>query len=143
MTMNRQTYAERKEARRRDEARAQAIVARGPLELPPDELVRVRWLLETAAWIFARTMPKNPHWYTLRRQWENDNDFVFVVQFIRRYGLVERFPDPVKGWPYIYFDLDGFHYWTMGDELDATTLINRKPLACPTSAAATLSDAVP
>jgi hypothetical protein len=76
-------------------------------------------------------------WYTLRRTWENDGDFVFVVEFLRKYGYVERFPDPVKGWPYIQFNVGEHKYWTMGcpcepgpydDKVD-TILINRKPPA--------------
>jgi hypothetical protein len=133
----RQPYQERKLARARAELAAAELLVRGPLEPPAEELARVTWLLSTAGWIFARTMADNPHEYTLRRKWDNDSDFVFVVKFIRRYGFVERFPNPQKGWPYIYLDLDGFHYWTMGarceegpygdwpaDEIN----INRKPL---------------
>jgi hypothetical protein len=84
-------------------------------------------------------MADNPHWYTLRRRWQNDSDFVFVVGFIRAWGSVERFPDPEKGWPYVCLDVEGYHYWTMGgpceptppDESgpEETVLINRKPLA--------------
>jgi hypothetical protein len=134
----RESWQDRKLARARAELAAAELLARGPIQPPADELARVTWLLTTAPWVFAKTMPENPHWYTLRRRWENDGDFVFVVQFIRRHGLVERFPDPQRGWPYIYLDLDGFHYWTMGarcergpygDWPEDETLINRKPLS--------------
>jgi hypothetical protein len=130
------TYAERKAARQMCEDAAAAVLARGPIVPPADELARVQWFLETAAWRFARSMPQNPHWYTLRKTWENDDDFVTVVLFIRKYGYVERFPDPVKGWPYITMDIAGFHYWSMGCPIGDkdtytywdTILINRKPL---------------
>jgi hypothetical protein len=132
------TYQQRKEARQRAEDAALAVLARGPVEPPASDLARVRWLLETAPWTFARTMASNPHWYTLRRKWQNDSDFVFVVKSIRAWGQVERFPDPVKGWPYIALDVEGFHYWTMGGPCELappeewgpeeTVLINRKPL---------------
>lgn len=133
----RQTYEERKAARQRAEEAAAAIEARGPIDPPSEELARIQWLLETAQWTFARSMPQNPHWYTLRKRWENDDDFVAVVLFIRKYGYVERFPDPVKGWPYIQFNVNGFKYWTMGGPIGEkdtygywdTTLINRKPLS--------------
>jgi hypothetical protein len=110
----RQTYQERKAARQRAEDAALAVLARGPVEPPATGLAWVTWLLETAPWQFARTMADNPHWYTLRRRWQNDSDFVYVVKSIRAWGSVERFPDPEKGWPYIALDVEGYHYWTMG-----------------------------
>ena len=36
--------------------------------IPTAKLERVRDLLLAQQWIFARTMPDNPHWYTLRRR---------------------------------------------------------------------------
>src|SRR5262249_45474984 len=131
------TYAERKASRQRAEAAAAEVLARGLIDPPAEDLARVTWLLTTAAWRFARTYAQtNPPEYTLRRKWENDADFVFVVLFIRRWGYVERFPDPVKGWPYIQFDVGGFKHWTMGCSIgeagtytsNDTVLINRKPL---------------
>ena len=89
---------------------------------------RVTQLLESHDWIFAKTMPQNPHWYTLRRDWGNDEDFDMTVQFIRENGYTERWPDPVRGSPYTVLDLNGFHYWTMGAPIPDTILINRKPL---------------
>lgn len=73
-------------------------------------------------WIFAKTMPKIPHEYTLRKNWGNDSDFVDVVNFIRSYGYVEHF----AGRPYTYLDVNGFSYWTMGAPVSETTLINRR-----------------
>jgi hypothetical protein len=35
--------------------------------IPPADLQRVERLLLAKQWIFARTMPDNPHWYTLRK----------------------------------------------------------------------------
>jgi hypothetical protein len=133
----RQTNQQRKLARARAELAAAQLLARGPVIPPAEDLARVASLLAAQTWVFARTMAHNPHWYSLRKQWVDDDDFVAVVHFIRRYGFVERFPDPKTGWPYVYLDLDGFHYWTMGarcergpygdwpaDEIN----INRKPL---------------
>jgi hypothetical protein len=125
------THAQRKESRRRAEEAAAAIAAREPTLPPADELARVTWLLTSAPWTFARTMAHNPHHYTLRNRWENADDFVLVVEFIRRYGDVERFPDPATGWPYIVLRLGEYKYWSMGEEIDQTTLINRKPKDVP------------
>jgi hypothetical protein len=130
--------------RREAEAAAKAMAERGPLVPPSEELAKVRALLEGHTWIFARTMADNPHWYTLRWTWEANpllgeapnEDFVWVVKFIRQYGYVERFPDPVKGWPYVMMNIGNFKHWTMGARCEPgpynrnedTILINRKPL---------------
>ena len=72
-------------------------------------------------WTFAKTMPENPHFYTLRKSWDDDNFFVDCVQFIRDFGEIEVF----KGRKYICLNLNGYKYWTMGAPLHQTTLINR------------------
>lgn len=86
-----------------------------------DDEARLIALLQTASFRFAKTMPRHPHWYTLRKTWESDADFVACVVLIRARGVVRRF----KGRPYTQLDLGGLTYWTMGDTLDNTTLINR------------------
>lgn len=89
---------------------------------------RVSALLSAARWIFAKTMPDNPHDYTLRKDW-NDDDFVFVVQYIRQHGYQGKF----GGRTYTYLDAGGHYHWTMGapinkdDGTPCTILINRKP----------------
>ena len=73
-------------------------------------------------WIFARTMPENPHEYALRRQGTNAN-FEAAVRFIREHGLIEDYRG--RSYKILYF---GNHkYWTMGAPLAETILINRKP----------------
>jgi hypothetical protein len=94
----------------------------------PDDLQALTDLLEAQTSVFARTMPHNPHEYTLRKTWANDDDFVRAVLFIRTRGAFEWWPDPVRGRCYVYLDLNGWHYRTMGDPLGRTVLINRKRL---------------
>jgi hypothetical protein len=133
-----------KQRRAAAEAVAKEMARRGPQTPPAEELARVQQLLESHTWVFARTMADNPHWYTLRRAWEPlpllgeppQEDFVWVVRFIRQYGYIERYPDPVKGWPYVMCNIGNFKYWTMGARCEPgpynpardTILINRKPL---------------
>lgn len=67
-----------------------------------------------------------PHAYTLRDTWANDNDFIKVVEMIRMYGYKEWFFNT----PYIYFNINDYKYWTMGEEINKdgewwTILINR------------------
>lgn len=70
---------------------------------------------------FAKTMPENPHWYTLRKNWINDIDFIKCVMFIRENGYIEYF----KGRKYIVYGMNGFKYWTMGSPIYNTILINK------------------
>ena len=58
---------------------------------------------------FAKTMPENPHSYTLRKDWI-DKDFVDFVLFIRENGYTEKF----NGQSYTYLNINGYKYWTMG-----------------------------
>jgi hypothetical protein len=95
-----------------------------PSEQSRHDLDTVRDLLLAQRWIFARTMPANPHEYTLRKLWTDDADFVRTVQFIRRHGYQTVY----EGRPYTQFDLNGHFYWTMGAAIEQTTLINRKQL---------------
>lgn len=73
-------------------------------------------------WQFARTMPENPHEYTLRRN-ASSSDFEAAVRYIREHGILEDF----RGVPYKTLYFDEHKYWTMGAPLPETELINRKP----------------
>ena len=105
-----------------------------PEPLSDEDRERLTQLLSAQEWIFARTMAYNPHWYTLRRNWQNDADFIWAVQMIRKHGQVE----PFRGRPYIVLYLGDYKYWTMGcpihpdpffDSRRNTILINRKPFS--------------
>lgn len=74
-------------------------------------------------WIFARTMPHNPHEYTLRRDTRSAT-FDAAVRYIREHGELEMY----WGKPYRTLYQAGHQYWTMGAPLDVTILINRKLL---------------
>lgn len=78
-------------------------------------------LFNSLSFRFAKTMPKYPHWYTLRKEWKDDELFDRVVIYIRENGYPVRFGNR----EYIYLDVDGFHYWTMGSPIEKTILINR------------------
>ncbi len=93
--------------------------------MTPEDLDFLRAFVSDRRWTFAKTMPENPHWYTVR-QWQPDRqeEFEEFVRLLRKYGSDEVF----GGKLYRYLDLDAFHYWTMGAPLSGTTVINRKPL---------------
>lgn len=78
-----------------------------------------------AEWIFAKTMPRHPHWYTLRKTWDNEK-FVDAVLTIRQMGYDRPFYSRL----YRVLHINGMRYWTMGNPIDIdgrweTTLINR------------------
>jgi hypothetical protein len=74
-------------------------------------------------WIFAKTMPDNPHEYTLRRE-TADSVFDAAVRYIRENGVIEEY----WGRQYKVLYAADHKYWTMGEPLASTILINRKLL---------------
>jgi len=82
---------------------------------------KIKRILLSKRWIFAKTMPDHPHWYTLRKEWEKDEEFVYVVNAIRQYGYTEKFYNK----DYTRLDIEDMKYWTMGAPVNETILINR------------------
>lgn len=78
--------------------------------------------VEVCTWIWAKTMPNIPHEYIVRGQSLPERDFVDFVKIIREYGVEEYW----KRYKNKYLYLDGFKYWTMGNPIDETTIINRQ-----------------
>jgi hypothetical protein len=78
-------------------------------------------LITDSNWIFAKTMPENPHYYMLRKECENDVDFVRFVETIREHGHGYKF----KGREYTRLIVGDWYYWTMGSPIEETILINR------------------
>jgi len=80
----------------------------------------VKLFIDTTEWTFAKTMPDWPHHYIVRSK-VDESLFIKLVEHIRRFGY--------HGWFYkkqlTYFDEDGFMYWTMGNPIDMTTIVNR------------------
>ena len=83
-------------------------------------------------WQFAKTMPQWPHEYTVRT-WrpELNNDFERFARFIREHGVVKPWPrdSPRPRYHNTYYELDGWSYWTMGEPLADTEVINREDLS--------------
>ena len=63
-----------------------------------------------------------PHYYTLRKKWEDDEAFLKAAKAIRKQGVVRRFYSREQR----YLDVNGFQYWTMDAKVRETTLINRQ-----------------
>ena len=70
---------------------------------------------------FAKSMANIPHSYTLKKNWSDKALFDFIVQYIRDNGVKEKFFKK----SYIYYYANGYKYWTMGNSIEVTKLINR------------------
>jgi len=71
-------------------------------------------------------MPYNPHWYSVRREWEHDEEFVYFVEYIRKHGYDGVFGKRV----FKYLNINGYKYWTMGAPINLdgkhhTIILNR------------------
>jgi len=77
--------------------------------------------LESAKFRFAKTMPTIPHEYSLKKSWESERDFEFIVSYIRENGVAEMFGRK----QFIYLYIGDYKYWTMGSPIERTILINR------------------
>ncbi len=80
----------------------------------------LREFVDTEAWTFAKTMPEWPHEYLVRHRVDS-RLFEALVHHIRRHGQEKRFYHRL----FVYFEEDGFLYWTMGEPVAETTIINR------------------
>ena len=79
--------------------------------------------LEQCNWVFARTMPNNPHSYTLKKDMEDDQLFLKLVSHIRYFGELEIF----EGVMYRVFYYNGYKYWEhpCDNKNEDVDLINR------------------
>ena len=87
---------------------------------------KITKILNSVKFTFAKSMPKFPHEYTLRKDWDDDKMFCDVAHYIRNNGKKEYW----GGKNYIYLYLYGYKYWTMGNIISytdkrKTILINR------------------
>jgi hypothetical protein len=86
---------------------------------------QLRLWVATVRWRFAKTMPDDPHEYTLKR-WADPDMFDRVVHHIREHGYRGEY----GGATYTYLNLHGHKYWAMGNTpYGAPFLINRAKLS--------------
>jgi len=78
--------------------------------------------LLNAKWKFAKTMPWNPHSYTLKETWKDKTLFQNVVYFINDFGKKEEFKNKM----YTVLYLGDYKYWSMSNDKNEVILINRK-----------------
>ncbi len=71
-------------------------------------------------WTFAKTMPKWPHEYIVRKR-VDENLFVKLVEHIRTNGYQGNFYEK----EITYYEENGLVYWTMGAPISDTIIVNR------------------
>ena len=77
--------------------------------------------IKSSNWTFAKTYAATwPHHYIVRER-VDENLFIKMVEHIRRFGYEGRF----YKMKLIYFEEDGYVYWTMSAPIEETTIINR------------------
>ena len=81
----------------------------------------LREFIASHKWKFAKTMPKWPHWYVVRKDCRSDKEFLSVARLIRTWGYDDKFGKMKLR----YIDFEGYKYWTMGYEERVTCIINR------------------
>ncbi|MDI9432226.1 MAG: hypothetical protein QM570_10960 [Planctomycetota bacterium] len=87
------------------------------MTLPPD----LKAFVDQEKWTFAKTYAATwPHEYIVRER-VDENLFIRLVQHIRTFGHQERFYSK----RFTYYHEDGKVYWTMGEPMDETIIVNR------------------
>ena len=75
-------------------------------------------------WVYAKTYSSfAPHEYVVKNTltWRDKKLFEEFVLFIRKYGYKKMF----RKTQYICFDIGKYRYWTQGDTLENTIILNR------------------
>ena len=82
-----------------------------------------RSLIARVKWTWAKTYVAIPHEYIVRDSCGlTDTEFEYLVHAQREHGIPEQWHK--YNFPYLY--IDGYKYWTMGDAIENTTVINRQ-----------------
>ena len=89
-----------------------------------EENNRIREFVSKYPWTFAKTYAEfAPHEYYVKDKLDEtgQEEFVWFVEFIRDYGFDCMFGKQL----HTYYELDGHYYWTMGDPIEETLILNR------------------
>ena len=95
----------------------------------PQDLARARAFIDSHKWHFAKTMPQIPHWYCLRKDKGDVEEFLWFARYIQEHST----PGLFYGKTYFYFYLDGYKYWSMDERPEDCDLINRDKVEDPDS----------
>lgn len=84
----------------------------------------MRQFINQCEWIYAKTYAQIcPHEYIVKSRIEKIywNEFELVIQYIRTHGFEARYKNRLGK----YYSLDEHYYWTMGDPIKETIILNR------------------
>jgi len=81
---------------------------------------QIKDFIQSVTWTYAKTMPDWPHEYIVRYKVDKEL-FLEMVKHIREHGYLGSFYEKSL----IYFNEKGKVYWTMGEPLEKTTIVNR------------------
>jgi SAM-dependent methyltransferase len=88
-------------------------------------------LLERQQYKFAKTMPWLPHWYTLKKTWDDGDQYRRVIAWILRNGELRVWGKnrSIRR----YFDFGDYRYWPMTTDPAQSILLNRAVISTDTS----------
>jgi len=81
---------------------------------------QIKEFIQSVTWTYARTMPDWPHEYIVRYKVDKEL-FLEMVRHIREHGYLGSFYEKSL----VYFNEDGKVYWTMGEPIEKTVVVNR------------------
>ncbi len=85
-----------------------------------EEIEAVRRTVAEHRWIFAKTYAAFcPHEYTLRKDWENDEEYRQFVHFVWKYGFEAYFGKKTEPNIYWFDHENGYYYFVFPEDTDA------------------------
>jgi len=89
---------------------------------------QLRDFINSFTWTYAKTYAQIcPHEYIVKDKIDKEywESFTEVVKYIREKGFIAKY----KGRSGEYYILDDHYYWTMGEPIEETTVLNRANLS--------------
>jgi hypothetical protein len=107
------------------------IVLPAPPRAPVGLLDRLAELFKAARWIWATSYERSaPHFYSRRSDWPDDDDFVWCIEQVQKYGYRNRFglSGHAASWWQQLDAHDGYVYWAGYQLPQQTPWVNRRRL---------------
>lgn len=84
--------------------------------------MNIETFINSNTWKYAKSYSSSaPHEYVVRQDIRDQKAFVDFVEYIRANGFRAKFWSLSN----IYYEHDGYYYWTMGAPIEETIIINR------------------
>lgn len=89
------------------------------------DVLRVCSNLRKAKFVYAKTMPHIPHYYTVGKNWDSHEEFIWTATYIFEHGLPQIFFKNQTE-PRNYYYYQGWRYWIMDKKPEDAAIINRE-----------------